>query len=289
MGPPRGEECRAFHKNSTVLLNVGDNQKVKPFDVITSLEKQYGKGVVFACVPKSGDCYEVTLPNKEVAMKLTTGVTIDNKNLKCELLYSDVVVVSFMHLPAYVPDDEIKGNLDKIGVELKGPINRRYYSGTTVADGTRFVETKFPPSVKSLNYLMKFKTVYGPQMFKVKHNNQTKVCLQCYSDTHFIKDCPDFRCFRCGKQGHAKRECLSEKCLTCYRYPVKCICKDVEEEEEDQDVYNQTTEDEADISDGESEINGDDAADNDDEMDKNEVDDYFDDYMYADEDGYTTH
>lgn len=281
MGPSRGDETRIFHKDSTVLLKVGDNQKVKAYDVITSLENVYGKGSVFACVPKSGDCFEVTLPNKAVAEKLTAGVKIGDKSLECDLLYSDVMVVSFMHLPAYVTDHEIKGNLDKIGVEVKSDIKRRYYKGTTVADGTRYVETKFPPKVKSLNYLMKFETVYGPQMFKVKHNNQTKVCLQCYSDEHFIKNCPEFKCFRCGVQGHAKRECTAEKCRECYRYPTGCRCEEDRQNkashadaDADDDVYDQET-------DKDESLNDDD-FDEEYGTEDEEAEDYFDDYLYKD-------
>lgn len=55
---------------------------MKPFDVIVILEKQYEKGEIFACVLNTGDCYEVTLPNREVVMKLTTEVVIDNRKHK---------------------------------------------------------------------------------------------------------------------------------------------------------------------------------------------------------------
>lgn len=119
MGPDTGDENRVYGKDCTVLLNVGDNQKVKAYEVIQELEKQYGKGAVYACVPKSGDCFELTFPNKEVTNKVTSGVIIGEKSYDCGLLYSDIMVVSFMHLPAYITDAEIKLKLASYGIALR--------------------------------------------------------------------------------------------------------------------------------------------------------------------------
>lgn len=78
MGPDTGSDVRVFGKDSTIIINVGDNQKVKALEVMRDIEQLYGKGMVYACVPKSGDCFEVTLANKAMADKLTTGVTIQD-------------------------------------------------------------------------------------------------------------------------------------------------------------------------------------------------------------------
>lgn len=225
MGPDGGEDTRVFGKDCTVILNVGDNKRIKATDVMRDMDSKYGKGSVYACVPKSGDCFEVTMASKIIAEKLSVGVLIADKNCECGLLFSDIMVVSFMHLPAYITDAEIKLKLASYGIALKSKIKRRYYRGTRCADGTRYVKVEFPPHIKSLNYLMKFDTVYGPQMFRVKHNNQTKVCSLCLSDEHLMKQCPDFKCFRCGVQGHAKYTCDAERCQRCKRYPVNCKCQ----------------------------------------------------------------
>jgi len=235
MGPDGGNDTRFYGKDCTILLNVGDNQRVKAYEVISDLENKFGKGVVYACVPKSGDCFELTLPNKNIADELSTGVIIGEKSYDCSLLYSEIVVVSFMHLPAYITDEEIKIKLASYGIALKSKIKRRYHRGTRCADGTRYVQVKFPPHIKSLNYLMKFETVHGPQLFRVKHNNQTKVCTLCLSDEHLRKDCPDFKCFRCGQQGHVKRDCTAERCQECIRYPAQCVCETLEPRHDDDD------------------------------------------------------
>lgn len=224
MGPDTGEDTRVFGKDCTVILNVGDNQRVKANDVMRDIDAMYGKGSVYACVPKSGDCFEITLATKNIAEKLTEGVNIADKSYDCGLIFSDIIVVSFMHLPAYITDAEIKMKLASYGIALKGKIKRRYYRGTRCADGTRYVKCQFPKHIISLNYLMKFDTVHGPQMFRVKHNNQTKVCSICLSDGHLRKECPDFKCFRCGVQGHTKTSCDAPRCDRCNRFPVNCVC-----------------------------------------------------------------
>jgi len=203
MGPRKGD-LRVFAKEATVVVDVGDNRKVVATDMINSLESKYGKGVVFACVPRAANCFEVTLNTKSLAGKLSTGVEVKGYQYSVKLLFSDIIVVSFMHLPAYILDGEIIENLHKLGVEVRSDVYRRYYPGTEIADGTRYVNVKFPPGIKSLNYL-KFNTVYGPQMFKVKHDNITKICSNCLSTDHLFAECPDFRCYRCGQQGHIKK------------------------------------------------------------------------------------
>lgn len=225
MGPPKGD-TRTFAKNATVVLEVGDNKKVPATDVIVAVEEKYGKGSIYACVPRSGNLYEVTVVNSTVAEKMSTGLKIKEFTYSATLLYSDIVVVSFMHLPAYILDREIETNLRNVGVEVRSQVYRRYYPGTNVADGTRYVNIKFPPQIKSLNYLMKFNTVHGPQMFKVKHDNMSKVCSNCLSSDHLYADCPHFKCFLCGEQGHTKKRCVTERCGGCRNFPKLCLCRE---------------------------------------------------------------
>ena len=50
------------------------------------------------------------------------------------------IAVSFMHLPAYIEDTEIKMTLRSMKVELLSPIKRRFYQSTTMAAGTRYAK-----------------------------------------------------------------------------------------------------------------------------------------------------
>lgn len=235
MGPPAGD-LRVFAKEATVVLDVGDNRKVPGLDVISAVEEKYGKGSLFACVPRSGNCFEVTLATSSIAEKMSTGLKMKGYIYPATLLYSDIVVVSFMHLPAYILDREIENNLRDLRCEVRSPVYRRYYPGTHVADGTRYVNIKFPSGVKSLNYLMKFNTVHGIQMFKVKHDNMTKVCSNCLSSDHLFATCPNFKCYQCGLQGHVKKRCTTEVCRKCHYYPKGCECDAREREMGDDNV-----------------------------------------------------
>ena len=176
---------RHYDKACTVTVTVGDNSKYKAKAVWELAENVSGTGSVLACVPKGGDCYELTVENKEQAQLLSSGtVGEENKKFTCELLFSDTLVVSFMHLPAYIEDDVIEDKLKERGIELQSEIFRRCHPGTSVADGTKYVRCRFPPSVTALPYTMKFKTHEGDKYFKVKHNNQVTVCYKCLSAEH---------------------------------------------------------------------------------------------------------
>jgi len=60
-------------------------------------------------------------------------------------------------LPAYVEDDEIIEKLTDLGVRVVSPRRSRYYRGTDIADGTRYMKIKLSHHVKSLPYTMKFR------------------------------------------------------------------------------------------------------------------------------------
>lgn len=68
---------------------------------------------------------------------------------ECNEVVPSSLVVSFMHLPAYIDDNEIEATLKSMGVELLSPINRRFYPGTTIADGTRYAKVRLPEHMTS--------------------------------------------------------------------------------------------------------------------------------------------
>lgn len=120
---------------------------------------------------------------------------INGINCEVKRLQNRDYVVSFMHVPVYIADEEILNKLEGWGVFPISKIKRRFYLGTSIEDGTRFVRMRFPKEVASLPYSTKMETAEGPQYFRVMHSNQVKTCRLCMSLDHVVKDCPDFKCF----------------------------------------------------------------------------------------------
>lgn len=226
-------ETRCFGKEATITIKVVDNHTITAGDIIGCIEDAIVKGCVYACIPRAADGYEVTVSNKAIAERLAQGVKCGEKTFQCNLLVSDTVVVSFLHLPAYILDEEIEEKLQKIGIKILSPIQRRYYKGTNVADGTRIVKVKFPKNIPSLSYLMKFDTVFGSQLFRVIHNDQAKVCALCYSQDHLMIDCEQYTCYKCEGRGHMKKQCTATKCVNCGLFPKRCQCSEDDEDESD--------------------------------------------------------
>lgn len=217
---PKHSEKRHYLKDNTVVVNVLDNNKVKASKLIDAIAVVCGVGSIFACVPKFGNIYEVTLDCRAGTNMLFDGIEIEGRKYECHDATQKFILVSFLHLAAYISDDDIVEKLESLGVELVSPIKRRYYRGTDIADGTRYVRVKLPPKLKSLPYSMKF----GNEYYRVIHDHQLKVCSLCYSEEHLFRDCPQFKCFKCGGQGHFKRTCKTQPCPRCGEIKVECDC-----------------------------------------------------------------
>ncbi|CAC5405806.1 unnamed protein product [Mytilus coruscus] len=130
-------------KELTLILDVIDNKKVGPLSVIEEAESLCGDGNILAVVPRSGNLYEITVASKDASDELSTGpFVLCGQRYNCKAVYSTERVVSFLHLPAFIPDEEIRKKLIEYGAELKSEIKRRVHSGTDVADGTRQKKTR---------------------------------------------------------------------------------------------------------------------------------------------------
>ena len=227
------------------MIDVGDNKKMAAGELINFLSQQVGD-VIRACVPKGPNHYEVTFDGVIQARSISDIDYLEWNGVKirARLLHSETVVVSFLHLQAYIRDEEIEERLKGMNIEILTPIYRRYYKGTKIADGTRYVRVKFPPEIKSLHYSMKFKTVEGVEYFRVLHNNHLKVCYNCMSDSHVIKDCPNIKCHFCKENGHYVKTCPKTfLCDKCGLKEEECECEYNSEEYSDRDTDSDTDRD----------------------------------------------
>ena len=221
-----GDGGNNFVKELTLIVDVADNRRVSATSVIEEAEAICGDGNILAVVPRSGNLYEITVKHKQNSDDLSNmPFQVAGIRYKCHAVYATERVVSFLHLPAFIPDEDILEKLQGYGVEIMSSIKRRYYPGTTVSDGTRYVVVKFPATVSSLPYTMKFDLGNNKfEYIRVKHDNQSKVCSNCLSEDHLYVDCPKNKCYRCNELGHLSRYCPSEPCENCNKFPSKCAC-----------------------------------------------------------------
>jgi hypothetical protein len=214
----------AFTRELSVKVDVLDNTKVKAMDIIKAVTEVAGVGSLLACIPKSGNVYEITLADKESVQIVSPGLSVGDHTFKCMEVVLDELVVSFLHLPAYVSDEQITNKLNELGVEILGSIKRRVYPNTEIADGTRHVKVRFPPQIKSLPYSMKFFDGEANAYYRVIHNKQVKVCNNCMAENHVFRECPENRCFKCSDYGHLSRNCKAERCEMCRKFGGRCVC-----------------------------------------------------------------
>ena len=218
-----------YRKECSVKVHDINVKRFKADCVIKAAENVCGENTILAVVPNEGEnSYEVTTDTEQNALRLTRGLVINSNSFDCTFQFNEIVMVSFLHLPAHIPDSDILDKLTKKGCEIRSEVYRRVHPGTQIADGTRYVKVKFPPGMASLSWSMKFDTGFGERYFKVVHNNQRALCNMCQSPFHKYRQCPELICHGCDEQGHKISECRAEKCSQCNRLPMKCFCPKVD-------------------------------------------------------------
>lgn len=225
------ERERRYRKEYSLYVNVGDNQSVKPKDIIEAVNKLVGKGKLYACVRKSGNMYLLTFEDQTVANLVSDGVQCGEKHFECKSVKSNNMNVSFMNVDPYVPDGEIISKMEEMNLTVIGDVRRVCYKDTEVENGNRVCRIKLPPNFVSLPYLMKLSDGEASGMYRVIHDNQRKLCHNCHKEGHLFRECPEFLCYKCSKQGHFKRQCTAVWCQQCFKYDCERNHEDEDEEE----------------------------------------------------------
>ena len=75
------------------------------------------------------------------------------------------------------------------------------------------MKVKYSSNIESLAYSVKCQTVECDEYFRVLPDNQMKVCYNCMSDKHFIREWPNIVCHFRKEKGHYVLDC-----------PKTCLC-----------------------------------------------------------------
>ncbi|CAC5379786.1 unnamed protein product [Mytilus coruscus] len=199
---------------------------VSAASVIKSIEEQVGEGEILACVPKSGNLYEVTLnENDSVDLICDTGFKIGDRNFKPNAIFSKERLVSFLKVSIMFLIRKLKTSWKRLGLPSYPPLGENV-PWNEIADGTRYVVIRFPDDKQSLPYSMKFSTgVNSHEYIRVIHDNQRKVCSKCYETDHIFATCPDNVCWRCKTSGHLSKSCPEPPCEKCKKFVAHCVCE----------------------------------------------------------------
>ncbi|KAL0147149.1 hypothetical protein M9458_057673 [Cirrhinus mrigala] len=190
---------RVYLKDATVTVDVGNVKDARVADIIKAVTERIGNGGILAVRPKQAKEYEVTLEREEDTEFLTDGLMINGINCEVKRLQNRDYVVTFMHLPAYLADEEILNKLMGWGVSPISKIKRRVYPGTSIEDGTKYVRTRFPKEVASLPYCTKIETAEGLQYFRVMHSHQPRPCNEGLPGVHVLQvNCNAVMCPDCN-------------------------------------------------------------------------------------------
>lgn len=122
-----------------------------------------------------------------------------------------------------------------MGVTPICQIRCKFYPHTRIEDGTMILRVRFSREVASLPYSMRMETEEGPQYFRVIQSQQVRTCRLFMNPDHIMKDCPDFKCYKCEERGHFVRDCNAVRCPDCRMVLDKCECwMDNEQQKEEQ-------------------------------------------------------
>lgn len=228
-------KSRAYKRENSLYINVGDNKAVKPTLIIDAISSVCGEGELYACVPKSGNMYIVTMKNKDMCNMIADGIECRGKTYNCSYVVKDTLNVSVMGVDPCIEDYEVADALEAMDATVMGEVSRLTYPGTNVENGNRLCRVRLPKTMASLPYCMRLSNGAATDSYRILHDDQKKLCNKCHSPNHLFKDCPKFVCYRCNVQGHFKSQCTAVWCQECYSYQCECESEENDESNTEND------------------------------------------------------
>ncbi|PIK58787.1 putative zinc finger CCHC domain-containing protein 10-like [Apostichopus japonicus] len=204
-------------------------------DLVKSIHADVGNQRIIGCVKSSGQ-WIVTLKNgADAELIQETGLEIKGEYSNVVGVEKTILTVSRYGIPSYIEDAELSSKLEGYGCLVKTDWTRNHHEEfPEIENGIRYARVQMPTNAKNLPYAVTIDNIH----MRVKHNDQIKVCNNCLSEKHTMKECPKYICRLCGKQGHAERRCPKVKCFRCQQFGHKSFdcTEEVDPNENDLDA-----------------------------------------------------
>ena len=135
---------------------------------------------------------------------IDSGIDWNEIHITCHPPHGYYINVSLLGLTAYIEDDDILEVLRQFG-EIKSEVIRLKYKSehefAGLENGNRLV--KMVLSKPAIPYSLRI----AGEWCRVIHNNQQRVCSNCFAVDHSRRNCPDITCNHCHEKGHLSFNC----------------------------------------------------------------------------------
>jgi len=173
---------------------------------LRSLDKESSRANPTVIQDLGAGQFLVEFETKEQA-DIDSGLDFDEIHIDCRPPQGYYINVSILGLRAYISDESVLSALAEFGETKSQVIRLKYKSDHELAgleNGNRLV--KMVLTKPSIPYSLRI----DGEWCRVIHNQQQRICSNCYALGHSKRKCPEITCRICGEKGHLSYDSVQE-------------------------------------------------------------------------------